>query len=320
MTSKDKYATKMKAIIYEKYGPPEVLELISVDRPLPKADEVLIRVQATTVHRGDTRMRSLDIPGPGWQRFLARIMLGVRKPRRAILGMELAGVIEGVGREVTRFKSDNEVFASTLWSGFGAYAEYKCMAEDGVLAFKPANMSFEQAAVIPSGGITALGIIKMANIQPGQSVLIYGASGSVGSSAVQLANSFGAEVTGVCSTANIDLVKSRGVDKVIDYTRQDFTLSGETYDVIFDAVDLYPGDYKQSLKESGIYLNVDKSSDKIKQNEVIDLLDELKTLIEAGALKAVIDRRYPMEQIVEAHRYVDKGHKKGNVVITVAHS
>lgn len=320
MTSKDKYATKMKAIVYEKYGPPEVLELKSVDRPLPKADEVLIRVQATTVHRGDTRMRSLDIPGPGWQRFLARIMLGVRKPRRAILGMELAGVIEGVGRDVTRFKSGDEVFASTLWSGFGAYAEYKCMAEDGVLAFKPANMSFEQAAVIPSGGITALGIIKMANIQPGQSVLIYGASGSVGSFAVQLANSFGAEVTGVCSTANIDLVKSLGVDKVIDYTRQDFTLSGETYDVIFDAVDLYPGDYKQSLKESGIYLNVDKSSDKIKKNEVIDLLDELKTLIEAGALKAVIDRRYPMEQIVEAHRYVDKGHKKGNVVITVAHS
>lgn len=320
MTSKDKYATKMKAIVYEKYGPPEVLELKSVDRPLPKANEVLIKVQATTVHRGDTRMRSLDIPGPGWQRFLARIMLGVRKPRRAILGMELAGVIEGVGRDVTRFKSGDEVFASTLWSGFGAYAEYKCMAEDGVLAFKPANMSFEQAAVIPSGGITALGIIKMANIQPGQSVLIYGASGSVGSFAVQLANSFGAEVTGVCSTANIDLVKSLGVDKVIDYTRQDFTLSGETYDVIFDAVDLYPGDYKQSLKESGIYLNVDKSSDKIKQNEVIDLLDELKTLIEAGALKAVIDRRYPMEQIVEAHRYVDKGHKKGNVVITVAHS
>lgn len=320
MTSKDKYATKMKAIVYEKYGPPEVLELKSVDRPLPKANEVLIKVQATTVHRGDTRMRSLDIPGPGWQRFLARIMLGVRKPRRAILGMELAGVIEGVGRDVTRFKSGDEVFASTLWSGFGAYAEYKCMAEDGVLAFKPANMSFEQAAVIPSGGITALGIIKMANIQPGQSVLIYGASGSVGSFAVQLANSFGAEVTGVCSTANIDLVKSLGVDKVIDYTRQDFTLSGETYDVIFDAVDLYPGDYKQSLKESGIYLNVDKSSDKIKKNEVIDLLDELKTLIEAGALKAVIDRRYPMEQIVEAHRYVDKGHKKGNVVITVAHS
>lgn len=320
MTSKDKYATKMKAIVYEKYGPPEVLELKSVDRPLPKDNEVLIRVQATTVHRGDTRMRSLDIPGPGWQRFLARIMLGVRKPRRAILGMELAGVIEGVGRDVTRFKSGDEVFASTLWSGFGAYAEYKCMAEDGVLAFKPANMSFEQAAVIPSGGITALGIIKMANIQPGQSVLIYGASGSVGLFAVQLANSFGAKVTGVCSTANIDLVKSLGADKVIDYTRQDFTLSGETYDVIFDAVDLYPGDYKQSLKESGIYLNVDKSSDKIKKNEVIDLLDELKTLIEAGALKAVIDRRYPMEQIVEAHRYVDKGHKKGNVVITVAHS
>jgi NADPH:quinone reductase-like Zn-dependent oxidoreductase len=320
MTSKDKYATKMKAIVYEKYGPPEVLELKSVDRPLPKDNEVLIRVQATTVHRGDTRMRSLDIPGPGWQRFLARIMLGVRKPRRAILGMELAGIIEVVGRDVTRFKSGDEVFASTLWSGFGAYAEYKCMAEDGVLAFKPANMSFEQAAVIPSGGITALGIIKMANIQPGQSVLIYGASGSVGSFAVQLANSFGAEVTGVCSTANIDLVRSLGADKVIDYTRQDFTLSGETYDVIFDAVDLYPGDYKQSLKESGIYLNVDKSSDKIKKNEVIDLLDELKTLIEAGALKAVIDRRYPMEQIVEAHRYVDKGHKKGNVVITVAHS
>jgi NADPH:quinone reductase-like Zn-dependent oxidoreductase len=309
----------MKAIVCTEYGPPEVLQIQEVDKPTPRDNEVLIKVFATTVHRGDSRMRGLDIPGPGWQRLLARLVLGIRKPKNAVLGMELAGQIETVGKDVALFKKGDPVFASTVWSGFGAYAEYKCMAEDGALAIKPVNMTFEEAAVMPSGGITTLGIVKMANIQPGQKVLIYGASGSVGTFAVQLARAFGAEVTGVCSTANLELVKSLGADRVIDYTQEDFTQGGETYDLIFDAVDKFQGDYRMALRETGVYLNIDTSSDKIKTRDVSTLLTELKELIEAGKLKAVIDRRYPFEQIVEAHRFVDKGHKKGNVVITVAH-
>jgi NADPH:quinone reductase-like Zn-dependent oxidoreductase len=307
----------MRAIICTRYGPPEVLQFQEVDRPVPRGNEVLIRIRATTVHRGDSRMRGLDIPGPGWQRLLARLVLGIRRPRRAILGMELAGEIEAVGQAVTQFQRGARVFASTAWSGFGAYAEYKCMPQDGALALMPVNMTFEEAAVIPSGGTTTLGILKMANIQPGQTVLIYGASGSVGTFAVQLARAFGAEVTGVCSTANLSLVKSLGAGRVIDYTREDFSQSGETYDVIFDAVDKFRGDYRAALKETGVYLNVDTSSDKVKAGDAPSLLRELRELAEAGKLGAVIDRRYSWEQIVEAHRYVDQGHKRGNVVITV---
>ena len=307
----------MKAVVCEKYGPPEVLKIKDVEKPVPRDDEVLIKIFATSVHRGDSRMRGLDIPGPGWQVLMARIFLGFNKPKNNILGMELAGEIEAVGKKVTLFKAGDEVFACTVWCGFGAYAEYKCMREGGVLALKPTNMNFEQAAVMPSGGITTLAIIKMANIQPGQKVLIYGASGSVGTFAVQLAKAYGGEVTGVCSTSNLDLVKSLGADQVIDYTQEDFSRRGVTYDVIFDAVGLYKGDYKKSLKKTGIYLNANTSSDKIDKKDVTALLKELEELIEAGKLKAVIDRSYPMEQIVEAHRYVDSGHKKGNVVITV---
>ena len=310
----------MKAIVCTAYGPPEVLQFQEVDKPIPRDNEVLIRVHATSVHRGDSRMRGLDIPGPGWQRLLARLVLGVIRPRKAILGMELAGEIEAVGQDVTRFKRGDRVFASTAWSGFGAYAEYKCMAEDGALAPMPAHMTFEEAAVIPSGGITTLGILKMADIQPGQQVLIYGASGSVGTFAVQLARAFGAEIIGVCSTANLELVKSLGATSVIDYTQEDFSQSGETYDVIFDAVDKFQGDHRTALKETGVYLNVDTSSDKVKAGDAPSLLRELKKLVEAGKLKAVIDRHYPWERIVEAHRYVDGGHKKGNVVITVVHN
>ena len=308
----------MKAVICTKYGPPEVLQLVEVEKPVPKHDEVLIKVVATSVHRGDSRMRSLDIPGPGWQVLMARLVLGFNRPKNPILGMELAGIIEAIGEDVTRFNAGDEVFASTAWADFGAYAEYKCMPEDGVLTIKPANMTFEEAAVIPSGGITALGVIKMADIQPGQKVLIYGASGSIGSFAVQMAKALEAEVTGVCSTANLEMLKSLGADYVIDYTQEDFIKSGETYDVIFDAVDLYKGDYEIGLGDNGTYLNIDASSDKIKKKEIPLLLDELKVLIETGKLKAVIDRSYPLEEIVAAHRYVDKGHKKGNVSIRVS--
>ena len=308
----------MKAVVYEKFGPPEVLELKEVEKPSPRDNEVLIKVCATTVHRGDTRMRSLNIPLPRWQVILARIFLGIRKPKRAILGMELSGKIETVGKKVTLFKEGDEVFTSTAFSDFGSYAEYKCMPEDGVIAIKPSNMTFEEAAVIPSGGITTLGIIKMANIQRGQKVLIYGASGSVGTFAVQIAKSLGAEVTGVSSATNLELVKSLGATKVIDYTKEDFTKNNERYDVIFDALAKIPQEQaKKSLKKTGIYLNVHTSSDKIKTKDAIPLIKELKELIGAGELKAVIDRTYPLDAIVEAHRYVDKGHKKGNVVIKI---
>jgi len=311
----------MKAIVCTRYGPAEVLQLQEVEKPTPKKNEVRIKIYATSVHRGDSRMRGLDIPGPRWQGILARLFLGIIKPRNAILGMELAGIIEDVGKDVTLFKKGDEVFASTYWSGFGAYAEYKCMPEDGALTIKPSNMTFAEAAVIPSGGITTLGVVKMANIQPGQKVLIYGASGSVGTFAVQIAKNFGAKVTGVCSTANVDLVRSLGADKVIDYTKEDFTQSDERYDVVFDAVGMLPPkEAKKSLQQTGIYLNVDPASDKIKKKDVVFLLEELKALIEAGKLKAVIDRTYTMDQIVEAHRYVDKGRKKGNVAVTVVHS
>ncbi|MFW9902790.1 MAG: NAD(P)-dependent alcohol dehydrogenase [Candidatus Thorarchaeota archaeon] len=307
----------MKAAVCRKYGPPEVLELKEVDKSIPKKDEVLIKIHATTVHRGDSRIRGLDIPGPFFMPILARLALGIRKPKSPILGMELAGEIEEVGTDVTKFKIGDKVWANTLWAGFGGYAEYKVMKEDGVLTLMPSNMTFEEAAVIPAGGITTLGIIKMANIQRGQKMLIYGASGSVGTFAVQLAKFLGAEVTGVCSATNFVLVKSLGADKVIDYKTTDFTDLGDKYDIIFDAVDLFKGNYKKALKDSGIYLNVDKASDKIKKEHALPLLIELKEICEAGKLKAVIDRTFSLEQIVDAHRYVDTGRKRGNVAVTV---
>ena len=329
----------MKAIVWTAYGPPEVLQLEEVEKPTPKANEVLIRIYATTVTAGDCEARNLKFPI--LFRLPMQMYVGLRKPRRiTILGQELAGEIEAIGKDVKRFKAGDQVFGTT-GLGFGAYAEYICLPEKsamGVLATKPENVTYEEAAVVPTGGLEALHFIRKGNIQRGEKVLIIGAGGSIGTFAVQLARYFGAEVTGVDSSGKLNMLRTIGADHVIDYTQEDITKRTEIYDVIFDVMgkSSFSGSVR-SLKQNGRYLLGNaglsqmvrgrwtsiRSSKKViigaanQKNE--DLLF-LKALIEAGKMKSVIDRRYPLEQIAEGHRYVDTGQKKGNVVITISHN
>lgn len=321
----------MKAIVYTKYGPPEVLQIKEVAKPIPKDNEVLIKIHATTVTAGDWRMRSLDVPfGFG---LLVRLALGVFKPRQPILGSELAGSIEAVGKDVKKFKVGDPIFAFS-GVGMGCHAEYKCMPENGAVVLKPTNLTYDEAAALSFGGTTALDFFRRGKLQKGERVLVNGASGAVGTAAVQLAKHFGADVTGICSTANLELVKSLGANQVIDYTQEDFTKNGETYDIIVDTAGTAPFPRsKTSLKKDGRLLLVLSSllemirapwvsmtsSKRIIAGPAAERAEDLHVLAklaQAGEFKPVIDRRYPFEQIVEAHRYVDTGRKRGNVVIT----
>jgi len=324
----------MKAIVYERYGPPDVLELKELAKPTPKDNEVLIRTHATTVTSGDWRVRSLHMPvGFG---LIARLVLGVSRPRQPILGSELAGKVESVGKDVNKLKVGDEVFAFT-GARLGCHAEYKCMPEDGAVALKPPNLTFDEAAAMSSGGTTALDFFRRGKLQSGERVLVNGASGGVGTAAVQLAKHFGADVTGVCSTANVELVRSLGAAHVVDYTKEDFTHNGETYDVIVDTAGTAPfSRSKASLKERGRLLLVlgglpdmlpipwvsMTSSKKIIAGPAAWRAEDLRflaKLAEAGEFKPVIDRRFPFERIADAHSYVDTGRKKGNVIITLDH-
>ncbi len=311
----------MKAVICTGYGPPEMLKLVEVEKPSPKAGEIQIKVLATSCHVGDTRIRKCDIPLLYYIPY--RLFLGITKPKKGknILGMECAGTVEAVGKDVTRFKPGDPVFALTGFS-FGAYAEYRCLPDKpkpgteeraGMVAMKPKNMSYEEAATVPGGGLTALAAMRKLKLQPGEELLIFGASGSLGVFSTQIAKHFGAKVTGVCSTANLEMVRSLGAEEVIDYTKEDFAASGKRYDAVYDAVHKLPGSrFKKLLKPGGRFAHSHESL----SIRMADLAS-LRELIEQGELRTFIDKIYPLEDIIEAHRYVDKGHKKGNVAITV---
>ena len=305
----------MKAVICTQYGPPEVLQIKEVEKPKPKDNEVLIKIYATTAHIGDTRIRRVDP-------FLVRLIFGLFRPKKnLILGLEISGIIESVGKNVKLFKKGDKVFALTGF-GLGGYAEYRCLPEKvkegtqqrkGLVALKPENLTYEEAATIPAGGLTALKNLQKANIGKGHKILINGASGSLGTYAIQLAKYYGAEVTAVCSAKNFELVKSIGADKVIDYTKEDFTKKQDKYDIVYDAVmKSKASKCRKILKSNGVFLN----NYRLPKTKEEDLLF-LKDLIEKNKLKPVMDRTYSIEEIVEAHRYVDKGHKKGNVAVTV---
>lgn len=304
----------MKAIICTKYGPPEVLQLQEVEKPTPKDNEVCIKIFATAVSYSDCIVRSGKVSIWFW--IPMRLAIGPTKPRQPILGIPFAGKIDSVGKGVKKFKKGDQVFGWDLFPAFGAYAEFKCISEKGMITLKPTNINYEEAAAIPFGGLLALSVLRKVKSISGQKILIYGASGAVGTSAVQLAKYFGAEVTAVCSISNLELVKSLGADKVIDYTKQDFTESGIQYDVIFDAVGkskfkLSKQEYGKALATNGKFISVDGGTPKVSIEDLI----LLKEQVEAGKIRPVIDKIYPLEQIVEAHKYVDKGHKTGNVII-----
>ncbi|MCM3542384.1 NAD(P)-dependent alcohol dehydrogenase [Priestia megaterium] len=302
----------MKAMVCTKYGKPDVLQLEEVEKPIPKENEILIKIHATTVTSGDCRVRSFNSPLLLW--LPMRIVLGLRKPRKSILGVELAGEVEEVGKNVTRFKKGDQLFAMTGMK-FGGYAEYICLPEKETIAVKPENVTYEETASISFGGTTALHFFRKGNIQTGQKVLIYGASGAVGTAAVQLASYYGAEVTGVCSAKNSELVKSLGADRVIDYQHENFTEKEERYDLIFDAVGkITKNQCKEALALNGRFISVEGQG--IAKVQTKDLL-LLKKLMEEGQIKSVIDRCYSLEQIPKAHEYVETGHKIGNVVVTL---
>jgi len=301
----------MKAIVSTKHGPPEVLQFTEIEKPTPRENEVLIKVHAATVTQGDLMLRKLHP-----LMYIPMSLFGVKRKR--IPGHEFAGEVESVGANVTHFKTGDQVFGTTTGLSVGANAEYLCLPEEwatGVLALKPVNISYEEAATLPVGGMTALYILRKGNIQRGHKVLVYGASGSVGTYAVQLAkHHFGAQVTGVCSTTNLKLVKSLGADQVIDYTKDDITKSRQIYDVVFDAVGKFSSTKSKGLlRENGVFLTVQTTTKEENKNLVT-----LKELVEVGKIKAIIDRRFPLEQVADAHRYVETGRKKGNIVITVA--
>ncbi len=302
----------MKAVICTKYGPPEVLQLKDIEKPIPRENEVCVKIYTTSVTASDCIIRGFKVPFKFW--IPMGLAIGFKKPRKSILGIVFAGEVESVGDDVKSFKKGDEVYGFDRF-GFGAYAEYKCIADKSLLVKKTKDISYEESAALPFGWLLALHFLKKGNIQSGQKVLIYGASGAVGTAAVQISNYYGAEVTGVCSTTNLELVKSLGANEVIDYTKEDFTHSAKRYDLIFNAVGKKKAklNCKDSLTKNGKHITVDDGSPTFHMDDLL----LLNKLIETKQIKAVIDRTYPLEQIVQAHRYVDKGHKKGNVIITV---